>query len=785
MRHNIEELAFEEENRLKEENWERVRGVSLLLGVGFGLWGWWRFSGDHLGSGALAILFSYVFFAVRWNAAQSIRVTSTSLIVGLSAASGLLTLYVFSALPSFYWGLDPSFWLAVHAGAVVEPVWSPLSYLVGEAVSYLFPSKVFTLLPVLSALVISLAVFVIAQELLSQFKSKSRLNGFFIFLVCAVVGLSRPFWTAGTMASGLVSGLGLLLFLLHRHALQLGKEQSSLSTFLLGLLWSVHPLWGAIGTIAFWAHEEIREDLDHHWFALLLGFSPYLWVFFRAGKNFPSWGGTTPFLEIPRSLWGLWRDHFTTDWSCIQAAGSLGWVTVILLVLAGVLGLFNLVMGVEISKKLVSQMDFWVWAFCGTSALLFYSKSTDLLAPLSLWLVTGTAGFFSFSFDRRAGVSSRPGSKQIIGIAALAVLLMACGLAWLPGQSQVRDQYFFPQQHALNLIRPLGEKSLLICDSPFDYYGSLEARWMEPSSQPGAVLFRSCLDKRWYLSQWIAQEPELLFSSSSGNFDLLVKSLVLNNRDRWQIHWARLGLPADWAEPKASPTGLTEFFQSDLGSVDPASFQFRYDLSLIPIHQEGMDERTATHLSSYVEGFKLLGKSLLEQGRYTDAIRAYDRAARLDPLDRGSMDQLALIYSQHNLLEAAQLDYEKILKTHPPAIEQMMKALDNAQAAKDEAKAADCLGQWVKLNAELADAQYQLSKIYEHQGRAKEAKALLEASVQVNPKQVEAQLTLGHFMEKSNERAKAEEAFRSVLLVDPQNKEAQVELWKLLNPSKR
>src|ERR1700679_2510244 len=199
MRHNIEELAFEEETRLKEENWERVRGISLLLGIGLGLWGWWRFSGDYLGSGALGILFSYVFFAVRWNAAQSIRVTSTSLIVGLLAASGLLTLYLLCALPSFYWGLDPSFWLAVHAGAVVEPAWSPLSYLIGEAACFLFPSKVFTLLPVLSALVVSLAVFVIAQELLSQFKGKSRLNGFFIFLVCVVVGLSRPFWTAGTM----------------------------------------------------------------------------------------------------------------------------------------------------------------------------------------------------------------------------------------------------------------------------------------------------------------------------------------------------------------------------------------------------------------------------------------------------------------------------------------------------------------------------------------------------------------------------------------------------------
>ncbi len=786
MKHNnIEELAADEEVRLQEENWERIQGILLLLGTGFTLWGWWRFGHDYLGSGASAVLLGLLCFAFRWNAGKAVRVTRVSFVLGLLAAVPLLALYFYSALPSFYWGYDPSFWLAVHAGAVVEPIWSPLAYMIGEATCYLFPDHVFSVLPMLSGFVISLVLFVTAQELLSQFKSKIRLHQLFVLFVCLALGLSRPLWTAATMASGLVSGLGLLLFLLQRHSLQLGKDHSVLSTLLMGLLWCVHPLWGLAGLLSFWAHEAVRNEMDKNWFAFLLGLSPYLWVFFRKGSMFPSWGGQKPFLEMLRSSFGLMLKHFATDWSWTNALGALGWEVAFLLLLTALLGLFNLLNGVEMSRKMVSPMDLWVWLLCGGGAVLFYSNSTDLLGATSLWFVAGMAGFFAFSFDRRAGLSNRLLSKANVGWLAFLGLLIAMGLTWLPGQRQVRDQYFFPQQHALNLIRPLGQRSLLICDSPFEYYGTLEAWWMEPSNRQGAVIDPNCLDQRWYLSQWIEKKPELLFSNSIGTPELLVKSLVLDNRDRWQIHWCRLGLPSGWTEPAAVPTGLTELFQDQTDLVDPASFQYRYDLSLIPIAHEGMDKRSRAYLKSYVEGFKALGQSLLAQGRYADAIHAFDRAARLDPADKGSMDQLSLIYSQHNLLEAAQLEYEKVLQTHPKAIDQLMRALDAAQEAKDSTKSADDLGQLVKLNSELADAQYQLSKIYEKQGRVQEAKALLESSVQINPKQVEAQMALGHAMEQSGDWGKAEEAFRSVITVDPQNKEAQVELWKLINKPKR
>jgi tetratricopeptide (TPR) repeat protein len=266
-----------------------------------------------------------------------------------------------------------------------------------------------------------------------------------------------------------------------------------------------------------------------------------------------------------------------------------------------------------------------------------------------------------------------------------------------------------------------------------------------------------------------------------GPTDLILKSVILDNRSAWQIQWSRPSLPADWKEPEGSSGVLTQLFQSESNVVDPVNFQYQYDLSVVPMNTTDLDPRSRRYVSRYVEGFKAMGQQLMTQQRYSEAIHAYDRAARLDPLDLTTMAALDQIYSQHNILEAAQIECEATVKNNPLEIDQAMKSLDAAQSQKDETLAADDLGQLVKLNAELAEAQYQLSKIYYQQGRTVEAKNLLEASIQINPQQIEAQLDLGHSLEETGDFAKAEEAFRSVLTVDPQNKEAQVELWKLLN----
>ncbi|HTC19307.1 MAG TPA: hypothetical protein VK859_00565, partial [bacterium] len=177
-------------------------------------------------------------------------------------------------------------------------------------------------------------------------------------------------------------------------------------------------------------------------------------------------------------------------------------------------------------------------------------------------------------------------------------------------------------------------------------------------------------------------------------------------------------------------------------SPDTERFQYRYDLTALPEAGTPMAGMTKVYYSRYVTGFDELGKYLMGLGSYSDSIRAFDRSVKLDPSFQEPQAYLAQIYSQKNILEAAQLEFEKSISTQPEKIAGLMKGIEDAQKEMNESKTVSLLDQMIELNAELANAQYQLSKIYDKEGRVQEAKALLESSVNINPQQLEAQLTL-------------------------------------------
>src|SRR5207245_1014519 len=57
---------------------------------------------------------------------HAFRFSFSTWLLGLLAGAGAFTLYDLTKCPSFYWGKDPSFWLSVDGGAMVDPGWSPL-----------------------------------------------------------------------------------------------------------------------------------------------------------------------------------------------------------------------------------------------------------------------------------------------------------------------------------------------------------------------------------------------------------------------------------------------------------------------------------------------------------------------------------------------------------------------------------------------------------------------------------------------------------------------------------
>jgi tetratricopeptide (TPR) repeat protein len=781
---NIEEIAAEEEARSREIQKGRLQKLLLLLGVGLGLWGWRLFASGQMGSGALAIVLSLCFFALAWGGRGIFQLSFSSFGLGLLAALPVFGLYALTRSPSFSWGKDPSFWLSVHGGALAEPFWSPLSYLLDQALCFLFPQKQFLLLPFVSGTVFSVGFFFIAQNFFLQFKNGNFASAALGILICWSLGVSLPFWGAGTLGSGLTASLGLLLFLFQRSLLEKEEKPWKVAALLTGLLGSIHPLWGILGLIRYLQTEEEGTKWKGILLPFVMGLTPYLWVFFRAGHFFPSWGGLHPWMEILRQWKSLWGAHWAGDWSFREALAEMGWIPAFLGLIAVLLWFLNFFKWKAGSKRPIQEAgDFWIWVLSGVGALLFFSSSSGTLGPVAPWFVLGL-GEMILKLSERGGEKRHTAffsGPRLVACVAGAVFL-GLGLAGLPRQQCFRSQSFFPLQHSLNLLKTLGAKSLFIAEDPFEAAACREARFVDPVALSAVVLEKKYLNQRWYITQAIDHQPELLFSNVTGSIETILGNIVMDNRDRWEIHWGLSALPAGWKGAKAFPTVLTQVFEGEgAARADSEKIQYRYDLTALPLTPTEGEIRSGGYLTRYVSGFNELGKSLMASGHYSAAIHAFERAVKLDPSFAEPQACLSKMYSQQNIIEAAKLEFEKILKTHPGKIGERMKGLEDAQGAGDEVKTVMLLDEMVRLNAELADAQYQLSKIYEKLGRTRESKAMLESSVKLNPQQVEAQMTLGRLMAKMGNRIKAEEAFRAVLLINPENKEAQIEYWKLLN----
>src|SRR5579859_597143 len=122
---NIEEIAAEEESRIHGIAVERLRNFLVIAAIGSGIWGWRLFAQGQMGKGSLGILGSLFLFGVAWGALRVLYQPVASFMMALLAGGGAFVLYSITRLPSFFWGQDPAFWLSVHTGAVVKPLWSP------------------------------------------------------------------------------------------------------------------------------------------------------------------------------------------------------------------------------------------------------------------------------------------------------------------------------------------------------------------------------------------------------------------------------------------------------------------------------------------------------------------------------------------------------------------------------------------------------------------------------------------------------------------------------------
>lgn len=781
---SIEDLASEENARLWEERGQNFKSLLWLSGIALGPLGWFLFTKDQMGQGSVFVLGSFLLLLLAGGLLRNARFSAPAFVIALGIFLFGDTVFYFSRVPTFFWGKDPSFWIAVQEGMVVEPFWSPLSYLVGQAGVFIGHGDM-GLLPLLSAFFLALGLGLWAYEAFLRFPNQTFRIWSLTLLSGMVLAVTLPFWHLGTLASGLPATLGFFVFGLLSCLTQRDERPWFSILLLWGLLFSVHPLWGALGTITLWTQREVsRVPIWKRAFCALIGFSPYLWLVFRADKVYPSWGGHSPFSTALLQWKSLWENHWTQDGPSMNfLVARMGWIAAGILFVSVfcLLGFGLFVKGDR--RSLTSGIGFWAWIFSGLGGIFFASNSTETLGPTFLWFLAEGSFFFILGVDKVLGSLTRHSNRSVESVLGAVVLFSGIfvGAFW-EGQGNWRKDFYFPSQHAENLLRVMGTRSLLICRDPFQYWACLASQGSLGLVPHSLVLKEDYLGQKWFAVETMEKEPEVLFSQGRGGREGILASFIKDNQAQWEVLLDQPFPLGTAGGLKSYSMGLARLFVRDSpNDRKPEDTQARFDLIGLPSVDEAKDPFMLHYLEAYVEGFNQMGLGYMEQGRYSQAIHSFDRALKLDPGFKAAQDHLAWLYSQKNMLEAAQLDFEATLKTHPAQIADLMEQLESSKSLGHEAETVELLDRIIQLNAELANSQYQLSRIYDKEGRPADARVLLEASVALNPKQIESQLSLGRLMRKMGDELRAREAFHEALVLDPLNKEAQLEYWKSLN----
>jgi tetratricopeptide (TPR) repeat protein len=370
-------------------------------------------------------------------------------------------------------------------------------------------------------------------------------------------------------------------------------------------------------------------------------------------------------------------------------------------------------------------------------------------------------------------------------VAWISVGAVLC-LAFLPRERNLRWSSAAPQQHAENIlvgVQNQAKPTLLLVEDPFEVDAISLQLFRNGNTNSPIVVSASNLDDRWYLSELIRLEPEVLISSATGGRDKIFGDIVRLNLGRWDVEWAVSEIPPipnsspEHCGYKAVPRVLTQHLVDSRDNILEEDPSPHYDLS--DLMEESLRKAGPARdaISRYAVGLQSWAVSQSRAGLYPSALRGFERALSMDPSYDAPRQALDRLYSEKAMVGAARLQFEQTAKNLPPRIQ----AIDRKLAkAKPEDQAAG-LAEKAKITEELVDALNHLGIIYDHAGRYDESRKVLEQVLQYKPARAETQLALAKLFLKVGNRSQAQAAFKSVLQADPENKEAQAELWKLIN----
>ena len=177
--------------------------------------------------------------------------------------------------------------------------------------------------------------------------------------------------------------------------------------------------------------------------------------------------------------------------------------------------------------------------------------------------------------------------------------------------------------------------------------------------------------------------------------------------------------------------------------------------------------------SKNAEAYTDLGNVWFRQGKFEDAVKCYETVVRLKPQSADALYNLGNIKRVQNKYSEATSCYEKAISINPD----MAAAYNNLGAALykqgEVARAISNYQSALELDPDYAEAYNNLGIILREQGYMVDAERMFNKAMQLNPELIEPYLCLGAMRNRQGDAESAMELFQKALAIAPSRADIQ------------
>lgn len=180
-----------------------------------------------------------------------------------------------------------------------------------------------------------------------------------------------------------------------------------------------------------------------------------------------------------------------------------------------------------------------------------------------------------------------------------------------------------------------------------------------------------------------------------------------------------------------------------------------------------------THVGDRPQTHNTIGLAHASQGRYADAVAAYDRAIELAPGYAKAWNNRGLALERSGDAESAMASYARAVELDPT----LATAPNNIGALLWKGGDLEGAEEWfrraVAADAWLPEAQYNLGAVLARQGDVGQAELAYQAAIRARPSFTEAWHDYGMLLEDSGRLPEAIRAYQRAVLLSPRSAEAR------------